>query len=299
MNASLDLLHRLTSSTVGIETRIPEDHPSAAVLGTERQGTGVVLDRGSLIFTVHYVTLGATSVSITTSSGDCHRGRVVAQDFATGVALLSTVGELGEGLSPRHSSDISAGREVVIVASTGAQERRVNDGMISAIGPFDATWEFSLDRALATTAQSPGFGGAPICDLEGRVVGITFLDAGEVGRFTLGIPVDHIIDHQAELLEHGRRVTRAARAWIGCFFYTVRNHVVIAGALPGGPGAIAGLKPGDVLLAVNRVEVHDRRDLYDNLWALTPGTSIELRLYRDNGMRSVFVRAANAEEFFS
>lgn len=299
MNASLKLLHRLTAATVGLEARIPESHPSTVVLGTERQGSGVVLEPSKLVLTVNYLTLGAESLTVFGTGGTRIPARVVAQDFASGIALLGIDGRIPTGLPPRHSSGVPAGSEIVVVASTGGGDRRVADGAVLSLAPFDANWEYSLDRALILTTQSPGFGGAPICDLLGNVLGVTFLDTGEVGRFTLGIPVDPLLDHQEELLQHGRRITRPTRAWIGCFCYTIRDHVVIAGVLPGGPAERAGLRPGDVLIDIDDERIRDRRQLYHHLWEHRPGGQLEFRVYRDDGVRSVTVTTGNAEEFFS
>ena len=77
-------------------------------------------------------------------------------------------------------------------------------------------------------------------DMKGRMVGVVSLNLNEVGKFSLAIPVDHFLQHSAELLRHGRRVTQPSRAWIGMYSYTLRDHIVIAGLLPGGPGDCPG-----------------------------------------------------------
>ncbi|HYD50093.1 MAG TPA: S1C family serine protease [Terriglobales bacterium] len=299
MNASLHLLHRLTTATVGIDAKIRESHPSTVVLGTERQGTGVVLESANLVLTVNYLTLGAQSLTVTTTRGASFQAAVVAQDFVSGLALLESNAVAKVGLSPRHSRELNPGNDVVVVASTGKSERRTADGLLASLGGFEANWEYSLERALAITTQSPGFGGAPICDAAGKVLGVTFLDTGEVGRFTIGIPVDHYLDHRDELLEHGRRVSRPARAWIGCFCYTVREHVVIAGVLPGGPAERGGLKAGDVVIDIDAQRISGRGELYRTLWDRRPGAQVELRVYRDKGIHAITLTTASAEEFFA
>lgn len=299
MNASLNLLHRLTAATVGVESVIPETHPTVAVLGTERQGSGVVLEGGIHIVTVNYIVLGADTVTVTPSGGKPLAAKVVAQDFAAGLALLRTATPIGDGIPAVASASAEVGQEVVIVASTGGAERRVSDGILTSVAPFDANWEFSLDRALSTSAQSPGFGGAPICDLSGRVMGVSFLDGGEVAHFTLGIPIDDVLENFDELIEHGRRVSRPKRSWVGCFCYTIRNHIVIAGVMPGAPAAAAGLRAGDVLLAIDRKEIRDRRQLYTTIWAQEPGATLQLQVYRDNRLQVLAVTTVDAEEFFA
>ena len=73
---------------------------------------------------------------------------------------------------------------------------------------------------------------------------------------------------------------------------------MIAGLLPGGPGDKAGLKAGDVVLAVDNQEVSDRRKLYDYLWSKPAGETILFRVFRNNAIRDIAVISGNVEQFF-
>jgi S1-C subfamily serine protease len=299
MNASVKLIELVLPATVALKAVVAEEHPSAQILGSERFGSGVVIDPAGLILTVNYVVLGARSVEVTLLDGTDVDGTVVAQDFASGIAVIDMGGKGLAALKPGHSSQLTLGQEVFIAAAAGDNKRRASNGAISSLAAFDAYWEYSLDRAIMTTAMNPGLGGAPLLDMSGRVVGIVSLDLGEVGRFTLAIPVEHYTEYRDELLRHGRRVTRASRAWIGLYCYTFRNHVVIAGVLPGGPGEQAGLKPGDVVMAVDDQEINGRHELYTHLWGRPSGEVVDFRVFRNNGVRQVAVPSGNAEEFFA
>lgn len=299
MNASVKLIELVLPATVALKAAVPEQHPSAQILGTDRFGTGVVIDPAGLILTVNYVVLGARSVEVTLLDGTSVAGAVVAQDFASGIAVIDMGTKGLAALKPGHSSELAVGQEVFIAAAAGDNARRANNGAITSLAQFDAYWEYSLDRAIITTAMNPGLGGAPLLDLLGRVVGIVSLDLGEVGHFTLAIPVEHYTEHRDELLRHGRRVTRAPRAWIGLYCYTFRQHVVIAGVLPGAPAEQAGLKPGDVVMAVDEQEISGRHELYTHLWAHPSGHVVNFRVFRNNGMQQVAVPSGNAEEFFA
>jgi serine protease Do len=299
MNASVKLIELVLPATVVLKTAVAEEHPSAQVLGTERFGTGVIIDAAGLILTVNYVVMGARSVEVTLLDGTEIEGTVAAQDFASGIAVVDIGTKAPAALRPGRSSALTPGQEVFIAAAAGDNTRRASSGAISSLAAFDAYWEYSLDRAIITTATNPGLGGAPLLDLFGRVVGIVSLDLGEVGRFTLAIPVEHYVEHREELLRHGRRVTRAPRAWIGLYCYTFRNHVVIAGVLTGAPGEQAGLKPGDVVMAVDGQEISGRHQLYKHLWGRPSGEVINFRVFRNNGVQQVAVSSGNAEEFFA
>jgi len=299
MNASVRLIELVLPATVALKAVVAEVHPSAQILGTERFGTGVVIDPAGLILTVNYVVLGARSVEVTLLDGTEVEGTVAAQDFASGIAVVDMGTKGLAALRLGRSSALTLGQEVFIAAATGDNKRRASNGAISSLAAFDAYWEYSLDRAIMTTAMNPGLGGAPLLDSFGRVIGIVSLDLGEVGRFTLAIPVEHYIEHRDELLRHGRRVTRASRAWVGLYCYTFRSHVVIAGVLPGAPGEQAGLKPGDVVMAVDGQEIGGRHELYKHLWGRPSGEVINFRVFRNNGVQQVAVPSGNAEEFFA
>lgn len=299
MNASVKLIELVLPATVGLKTEVPEEHPSAQILGTQRLGSGVIVDPAGLILTVNYVVIGARTVEVTLLDDTTIEGRVVAQDFASGIAVVEINAARLSALRLIPSADLRVGQETFIVAAAGENKRRANNGAITSVGPFDAYWEYALERAITTTAMNPGLGGAPLLDSLGRVTGIVSLDLGEIGRFTLAIPADPYLEHRDELLRHGRRVTRPSRAWVGFYCYTFRDHVVIAGVLAGAPGEQAGLKAGDVVLAVNGERIAGRHELYATLWKHRAGTPIHFRVFRNNQVTEVTVSSGDAEEFFA
>src|SRR5262249_26824952 len=151
-------------------------------------------------------------------------------------------------LALRSTHDLALGEDTFIVASVGEGGARVSSGAVSYLGPFDANWEYVLEHAIMTTAMNPGLGGGPLLDTLGRVVGVASLNLNEIGRFSLSIPADYYLNARDDFLG-GQRPPSATRAWLGIFCYAVKDHVVIAGLLPGGPGEQAGLKAGDVVLS--------------------------------------------------
>jgi S1-C subfamily serine protease len=299
MNASVRLIELVVPATVAVAVEVPETHPSAAILGTERLGTGVVVDRAGLLLTVNYVVIGASSVEVTLLDETRVDGRVVAHDFASGLAVIEISAHGLAALDLCPSSALGVGQDIFIVAAAGENKRRANSGMITSIAPFDAYWDYSLDRAITTTAMNPGLGGAPLLDSHGRVAGIASLDLNEIGRFTLAIPVDDFLTHRNELLQHGRRVSRPARAWVGLYCYTFRDHVVIAGVLPGTPAEQAGLAAGDVVLTVDGQTIANRHELYSALWLHRPGDVLEFRVFRNNAVKRLAVPSGDAEKFFA
>ncbi len=304
MDACLRLLHRVASSTVTLSAQIPETHPSVVVLGTQRLGSGAVVsdtDDVALVLTVNYVVLGATRVIVTDLRGNSFEGVVAAQDFASGVAVVRVdrPTQLPRPLKPGTSVGLERGDDVFTVASVGDEERRAASGVVTSLEPIDAYWEYRLERSIASTCMTAGLGGAPLCDTAGRVVGIVSLSLGMIGRASLAIPAENYYDHADELLEHGRRVTRARRAWVGMFCSGVSDQTVVAGLIPGGPGDRCGLRVGDVVVRVDGTPVSTRAELYQSLWVHGPGEKVELAVYRDGAIATLDVESGDAEEFFA
>jgi len=297
VNAAVGLLERVLPSTVHLRAQIPESHPSAGILGTERMGSGMVVDADGLVLTVNYVVLGAERVKVTLLDKRAYIGEIVRADFASGLALVRIPEHRLPALSLRRTAELALGEDAFMVASVGEGAARVANGAISYIGPFDANWEYVLDRAIMTTAMNPGLGGGPLLDACGRVLGVVSLNLNELGRFSLAIASDYYLDARDAFLA-GRAPVAGSRAWLGIFCYAVKDHVVIAGLLAGGPGEQAGLKAGDVILAVDGHDVGDRRSLYRLLWMHRPGEPVSLKIFRGREMRTLTVASGDVEEFF-
>ena len=266
MNATLHLLEKVARATVGIHSIVPASHPSASIgLGTDRNGTGTLVSADGLIITVNYMLMGAQNVTVTLGSGQELPAAIIAQDFTTNIALLKIDGHGLPFLQAISSLTCAAGQEIFMVSSLGGDKRCADVGHITYLGPFDAAWEFVLERCICVTASALNIGlnGGPICNSRGQVIGISYLNFADLSRAILAIPGECFILSRDELVRHGRRVSVPSRLWLGVLSYTLREHVVIAGVMPGSPGEKAGLKQGDVVLAADEREIHDRRTLYE------------------------------------
>src|SRR5205085_4630237 len=131
--------------------------------------------------------LGAHRVFVTDVEGKRLATRVLAQDFASGIAVLGVAGAAIPPLRRGNSREISAGDDAFLVSSVGATERRSACGYVVATDAFDAYWEYYLARALWISAINPGLGGAPLCAARGHSVGVISLSPAAIGRATLPI----------------------------------------------------------------------------------------------------------------
>lgn len=300
MNGTLYLLEKVAHATVGIHSTVPASHPSAGIgLGTDRRGSGTLVSSDGLIITVNYMLMGAQNVSVTLTGGQELPATIVAQDFTTNLALLKVDGRNLPFLQAVSSLECSLGQQIFMVSSLGEEKRCADVGHITYLGPFDAAWEFVLERCICVTASALNIGlnGGPICNSRGQVVGVSYLNFADLSRAILAIPGECFITSRDELVRHGRRVSVPSRLWLGVLSYTLREHVVIAGVMPGSPGEKAGLKQGDVVLAADEHEIHDRRTLYDTVNSHHPGETVTLKILRNNQVRQVPVTTIRVEDY--
>jgi S1-C subfamily serine protease len=131
------------------------------------------------------------------------------------------------------------------------------------------------------------------------LIGVNYLNFADLSRAILGVPGESFLAVRDELVQHGRRISAAPRAWLGVLSYTLREHVVIAGVMPGGPGEKAGLQQGDLVISIDDTDVNDRRVLYEALGNHRPGENVNLKVLRNNRVYQLDIPATRAEDYFA
>lgn len=278
-----------------LEVHVRPGHPSVVTLGDERMGSGTLVAE-DLVLTVNYVTLGAATVAVTGSQGRKVKGEVVARDFDSGLALLRVARGLGPPL-PLGEGGVP-GQAVFLLASTSPTARRVRPGVLTEVGPFDAAWEYMLEKALKVSAVNPGFAGGALCDSSGRLLGVVSLSLAEIARAALAVPVDLYREHRDELLRHGRVLSRPARAWLGLFSQGTAGGLRVVAVIPGSPAARAGVLEGDLLIGLDVIRLTSRREFYTELWKHRPGESVLLSLLRGETPKAIEVTAGDRAQFY-
>ena len=295
LDAAVNIPRSVVESTVFLHSDIPEGHPSVAVLGEERSGTGVVVAPDKVL-TAHYLVLGAERVELATADGKPRTVERIALDHDVGLALLSVDGPAMRPVRLGRAAGVLPGLPVFLISYAGPDERKGATGHVSSVGPFEAYWEFMLDRAIMTTAINPGLSGAPLFDGDASLLGVVSLGLANVGRYSLAIPIDLYVDRRVAM-EQGQE-SRPPRAWLGFYTQGQSGGIVVAGVVPGGPADKAGIERGDLLLSVDGQAVSTLRELYDRIWKRTPGEPVGLQVLRDSSIRVVEVAAEDRYDFY-
>lgn len=299
MNGYYKFLEQLIPATVNIHTIAKRDHPSTGLLGIERTGSGTLIDRDGHILTVGYVVLGAEELTVTLQRGEEATARIVYIDFDSGLALLQADVTAAYHVPVSDSSSLETGQMGLLLASTDELERRVSEGVITGIEPFDAHWEYMLDRAILTTGENPGFGGGAFVTLSGVMTGVVSLNLGGPKDASMIIPLDYFLNVRDEVIAHGHVRNRVPKAWIGIHPMPSPRGLIIIGVTENGPAHRAGIKPGDILVSLEDYEVVDRAALYQQLWTYQAGEEVVLIVLREGRRHVLPVQSQDRAEFWA
>ena len=158
-------------AVVKIRAVIPEGARTAAALGTEREGHGIVFDSKGHILTTGYLIIESESIEVTGPDGKKVKAAFVGYDHATGFGILRTESALNvEPLKLGNSSDLKEGAPV-IVAGHGGQESAIGARVV-ARREFTGYWEYILDNAIYTAPAYAKFAGAALIGPDGRLLGV-------------------------------------------------------------------------------------------------------------------------------
>jgi S1-C subfamily serine protease len=288
-------VRRVQPAVIGIRVEVPRERPSAAILGRERWGSGVIIDRADgYALTVSYVLLDAERIEVTLRDGRRAPARLVGLDLEVGIGVLKLH---GNGPWPAaalgDSRPINAGDVVGTVGLAEDGELVGTAGRVEAVRRFSASWEYMLDRAFIVSPYNPAFGGAALVDAAGRVIGITSLRLGDAPHVNLAIPLETFLPGKDELLAKGRVTSRRPRPWLGVYTTATDEGVAVSGLSPVGPARHAGVRQGDLIVKLNGEKIDTQEQFYARLWQGVVDHDVQLVIQRGNQLHSISVRPAD------
>jgi S1-C subfamily serine protease len=296
-------LDQALSATVGVKAIVPEDAFTAATLGTERHGNGVLIRADGLVLTIGYLVTEAETVWLTHSGNRVVPGHALAYDQETGFGLVQALARLDlPALSLGSSSDAEVGDDVVIAGAGGRQHSLA--ARIIAKQEFAGYWEYVLDEAIFTSPAHPNWGGTALIDRAGDLIGIGSLQiqqASSSGRkqsdVNMVVPIDLLKPIMQDLLTIGRP-NKPARPWLGVYATEVGNSVAVLGLAAKGPAQEADVRAGDIVLRVGGTPVKDLAGLFRRVWSLgQAGVVVPLLINREGETFELNVTSADRRRF--
>ena len=289
-------------AVVKIRSFVPETARTALILGTEREGSGVVIDSKGHVLTVGYLILEAETIQLTSSDGKLVGAKYVAYDHRSGFGLVRSDKPFDvPAMKLGHSSEIGVGDPVLVVGYGGTDS--VQGARIVARQEFAGSWEYLLEDALFTSPPYSNFGGAALINRDSSLVGIGSLFTqvviagfGSVPS-NMFIPIDHLKPILNDLISTGRS-REPPRPWLGLNVEEIRGRIFVQRVTTAGPGEKAGLQQNDIILMVKNEIVAGLADYYRKVWALgQAGVEVPLRVLQGVQIRDITVRSADRDQY--
>ncbi len=295
------VVEKTQASIVRFQSYIPENCHSSRILGSVRQGTGVVINPQGHILTVGYLIMEATEVQVIFSDDRTAQAQVAGMDFESGLGLLRLdnpidILPIALGQSSRVSNEQLT---LTIGGSTGEQTRIVTNGRIFATDQFIGYWEYLLERAFYVVPQNPAFGGSPLLNIEGELIGIVSLQLNQHQGMNLAIPVDMLYTIEGELIQYGRVLSRSPRAWIGIYHAPYPEGIIVIDVVAEGPADKVGLQKGDIITHIKDTQIESEEHFLRQLWKIPLHKQFYITFLRQNVQKTVKIWGLDRYEFYN
>ncbi|MGH8850231.1 MAG: S1C family serine protease [Casimicrobiaceae bacterium] len=291
------------AAIVKVQARALPDARSAGTLGTEREGTGIVIDADGLILTIGYLIVEADQVDIVDDRGHTLPATVVGYDQSSGLGLVRPLVPFKRSpLRLGDSAKLSESDPVLIVNHAGREQATL--AYVVSRRPFAGDWEYLLDKAIYTSPPALEWSGAALIGKDGSLLGVGSLilrDATEADPHVPGnmfVPIDLLKSVLPDLVRTGHPAA-PARPWLGVAADEVQGRLIVTRVSPEGPAERAGLETGDIILAVGGEAVRSQAEFYHKVWGRgAAGSDIPLRLLQGIDVHDVNVHSIDHVDYF-
>ena len=308
-----------TSSTASLAGRCPSQGGGDDGQVRESLGSGFIVDPKGYIITNNHVIDKADKIYVKLSTDDPDSqdlgrpARVIGVDKATDLAVIKIDTDKPlPTVTLGNSENAHVGDWVVAIGSPFALAQTVTAGIISAknrtIEP-GASGQFQ--HFIQTDAAiNPGNSGGPLLNMNGDVIGVNtaiYTQSGGYQGLGFALPSDTVVDVYNDLIGASHKVTRGS---IGIEFkeglsgavnrmYGFKNGVIVSKVQPGGPAEKAGIKPGDIITAIDGRQIKDGNDLVNEIASRRPGSNIRLGYLRDGKQADATVTIGDRDKVFA
>jgi len=258
-------------------------------------GSGVIVSSKGYILTNHHVVEAADEIEVALADGKKLRARAVGSDPETDLAVLQVEGGSLPAITFGEADALRVGDVVLSIGNPFGFGQTVTMGIVSALGRSQLGITTFENFIQTDAAINRGNSGGALIDTAGNLVGINtaiYSQRSDGGSLGIGFAIPTSIAKQ--VMEQIIQTGKVTRGWIGVeaqeitpeiaesFRLSSTNGALVRGVLPGGPAARAGLKAGDILVAIEGSPVKDPNSMLNLVAALVPGKPAAIRLRRES-----------------
>lgn len=264
------------------------------------QGSGFIISADGTILTNAHVVEDASEVMVKLTDRREFKAKVLGLDKNTDVAVLKIEARNLPTVVIGNSANSRVGEWVLAIGSPFGFENSASAGIISAKSRTlpDGSYVPFLQTDVAV---NPGNSGGPLFNMAGEVIGINsqiYSRSGGYQGLSFAIPIDLAMNVEQQLVKHGKvqrgklgvTIQEVNQALADSFGLAKPTGALINAVEPGSPADKAGLKPGDVILAVNDREVGNSGELPAQIATMASGESARLKIWRKGNPQEVTVK---------
>jgi len=254
-------------------------------------GSGVIVSPKGYVLTNNHVVDGMDEIEVAVPDGKTLKASIVGTDPETDLAVLKVRADDLPAITLGKIEQVRVGDVVLAIGNPFGVGQTVTMGIVSALGRSGLGLTTYENLIQTDAAINRGNSGGALVDASGNLIGINTAILSPTGG-SLGIGFAVPVSTARSVLEQIIATGSVTRGFIGIEAQELapdlaesmklpgRAGVQIAGLIPGGPAAQAGVKVGDVLVAIDGRPVTDSRLMLDIAAALMPGAKATLRLRR-------------------
>ncbi len=269
------------------------------------QGSGFIVSADGLILTNAHVVRNAKQVTVKLSDRREFAAKVLGSDASTDIAVLKIDAHDLPTVSFGDPKAVQVGDWVLAIGAPYGFEQTATQGIVSAKGR-SLPGENVVPFIQTDAAVNPGNSGGPLFDAEGRVIGINAQIYSQSGGFqglAFAIPVNVALRVKDQIVAHGRveharlgvTLQELSAPLAKSFGLKSPDGALVASVEPGSAAAAAGLKPGDVITAVDGTPVHLVGDVTLRVGMAHPGDKLALSLWRDKDAHELSATLGKAQ----
>jgi S1-C subfamily serine protease len=322
-------VYEMANKSVVHITTVPQSNPNTLleVLPQQGTGSGIVISTDGYILTNAHVVADSSKLTIRLSDGSSHQAEMTGVDLENDLAVLKIEVPSAVVLTPIKfgtAASLKVGQKVMAIGNPFGYDRTMTIGMVSGLGrPVRTATNTVINGMIQTDAAiNPGNSGGPLLNGRGEMVGIcTTIHTTSGGSQGIGfaIPVDTAVSVIPDLIRYGKVV----RGWLDITMVqldasiveyaslNVSQGILVSQVKNGGKAEKAGLKGGtekvqygssvihlggDVIVAVNGVNVADFADLYGALKSTHPGDVVEVAVIRKGESKTLRIELVQRPE---